>query len=252
MADRDVALVVERLEAGYGDIRAVWDLSLRVEPGQLVVLLGPNGVGKTSAVNAIAGLVNVSAGSVSLGGKDMLSLSAYQRSRAGLALVPEGRRVFRDLTVDANLFLGTHSLSNRSEADQAVATMYQRFPILAEKRRERAGSLSGGQQQMLAIAQALAARPRMLILDEPSAGLAPSIIHDVFQLLRSLADDGELGVLMVEQRDREALEVADLGHVLHHGRIVETRPGQPRPRALLEARSTTAEPVSQTSAKDSP
>ena len=203
------------------------------------MVLGRNGAGKTSLMSAIAGLLpNVRTGTISIGERDVTAMPAHKRAAAGIGLVQEGKRVFRNRTVEENLLLGTYSAkgwSMRSAArKQALAAAFDRFPVLQEKRSDRAGGLSGGQQQMLAIAQALAADPSVLLLDEPSAGLAPAIRTEVFETARGLRDEG-LAVVVVEQLVDVALDVADSVAVLDSGRIVSSgQPAQYRDGQLLQ------------------
>ena len=233
-------LQIKGLGGGYGDLTVLYDVDLEVGAGTLQVVLGRNGAGKTSLMSAIAGLLpNVRTGSVSVNGRDVTSLPAHKRAAAGIGLVQEGKRIFRTRTVEENLLLGTYSgpgWSMRSaHRKQALAAAYERFPILHDKRADRAGGLSGGQQQMLAIAQALAADPQVLLLDEPSAGLAPAIRNEVFDTARALRDEG-LAVVVVEQLVDVALDVADTVAVLDSGRIVSTGPPeQYRDGELLQA-----------------
>lgn len=221
-------LKVHGLRGGYGDLTVLHDIDLEVEAGRLQVVLGRNGAGKTSLLSAVAGLLpTVRSGSISIEGRDITGLPAHKRADAGIGLVQEGKRVFRSRTVEENLLLGTYSAagwSMRSPArKKALAAAYDRFPVLEEKRSDRAGGLSGGQQQMLAIAQALAAQPSVLLLDEPSAGLAPAVRTEVFQTVRQLRDEG-LAVVVVEQLVDVALDVADMVAVLDSGRIVSSGP----------------------------
>lgn len=213
------SLVVEDLVAGYGQLRIVRGLSLTCRRGELTALLGRNGAGKTTTLSAIAGLVPTMAGSVTLNGEVQTAPTA-RRVRAGLGMVQEGKRVFRARTVEENLRLGGFTVRRtRGAIDGGLARAYERFPILKEKRRDTAGSLSGGQQQMLAIAQALMPAPTVLMLDEPSAGLAPAIVEDVFGEIAGLAHDDGLCVLLVEQLIDHSLAVADRVAVLDKGRI---------------------------------
>ncbi|KAA0919918.1 ABC transporter ATP-binding protein [Dietzia sp. ANT_WB102] len=233
-------LHVQGLGGGYGDLTVLHDVDLEVGAGTLQVVLGRNGAGKTSLMSAIAGLLpTVRTGTISVNGRDVTALPAHKRAAAGIGLVQEGKRVFRARTVEENLLLGTYSSpgwSMRSAArKQALAAAYERFPVLHEKRADRAGGLSGGQQQMLAIAQALAADPKVLLLDEPSAGLAPAIRAEVFATARGLRDEG-LAVVVVEQLVDVALDVADSVAVLDSGRIVSSGPPeQYRDGELLQA-----------------
>lgn len=232
-------LHVRGLGGGYGDLTVLNDVDLKVSGGSLQVVLGRNGAGKTTLMSAIAGLLpNVRTGTISVDDRDVTSLPAHKRAAAGIALVQEGKRVFRTRTVEENLLLGTYSRpgwSMRSPArKQALESAYDRFPVLHEKRADRAGGLSGGQQQMLAIAQALVAAPSVLLLDEPSAGLAPAIRTEVFDTARGLRDEG-LAVVVVEQLVDVALDVADSVAVLDAGRIVSSGPpAQYRDGQLLQ------------------
>jgi branched-chain amino acid transport system permease protein len=215
-------LVVRSLESGYGDLLVLRGLSLSIMPGTIEVVLGRNGVGKTTLVSTLAGLLPTWSGSIELGGVNVGREPAYRRASCGIALVQEGKRIFRHRTVWQNVLLGTNSLKLSSrERDALCRSALERFPVLSERLSEAAGRLSGGQQQMLAIAQALASRPRMLLLDEPSAGLAPSIVDGVFQQLRTLADAG-LTILLVEQLAEKALVIADHVTVLDNGQVITT------------------------------
>lgn len=215
-------LEVERLSAGYGDLRAVWDVSLSVEAGKVTALLGPNGAGKTTTVMAVAGMVSVFSGTVRCGGVDMTGIAAYDRvSRGSIGVVQEGKRIFRMRTVEQNLRIGwwPRRHEGRAAYARALEEAYDQFPMLRQRRDSRAGLLSGGQQQMLAVAQALIAKPRVIVLDEPSAGLAPSVVRDVLGIVDHLRAEG-LGVLLVEQLVDAALSVADRVVVIKAGRSV--------------------------------
>jgi branched-chain amino acid transport system ATP-binding protein len=223
MTTHEDALVIDDLTTGYGQLRIVRGLSLTCRAGELTVLLGRNGAGKTTTLSAVAGLLPAMSGQVLLHGEVQRGGPAV-RVRAGLGLVQEGKRIFRSRTVEENLRLGGFSVRRRRGAiDAGTARAYERFPILKEKRRDQAGSLSGGQQQMLAIAQALMPAPTVLMLDEPSAGLAPSIVEEVFGEIASLTTEG-LCVLLVEQLIDHSLAVADRVAVLDHGRITIDTP----------------------------
>jgi branched-chain amino acid transport system ATP-binding protein len=216
---------VEGLIAGYRDLRAVWDVSLSVYPGKTTVLLGSNGAGKTTTLHAIIGLVKTFGGSIKVDGEDVGDLPTYDRVRRGVALVQEGKRVFKDCTVEQNLLLGGWCLPRprRRQMTGAIEKAYERFPVLASRRKHLAGSLSGGQQQILAISQALVPEPRALLLDEPSAGLAPIVLQEILSTINSLRDEG-LGILLVEQLVDAALSVADHVSVIALGRSVFSRP----------------------------
>jgi ABC-type branched-subunit amino acid transport system ATPase component len=217
-------LVLSDAISGYGDLRVIDGVDLTLYPGRIEVVLGRNGVGKTTLLGTIAGQVRLWEGALTVGGISVARRKSYRRASAGIALVQEGKRIFAQRTVWQNLIIGTHSLRvSNAERHQVCRALVEQFPMLAPRLKDRAGSLSGGQQQMLAIAQALAARPRVLLLDEPSAGLAPAIIDDLFARIRALADGG-LAVLLVEQLAERAVTVADHVTVLDSGRIVSSGP----------------------------
>jgi branched-chain amino acid transport system ATP-binding protein len=212
-------LRVESLVAGYGSIKAVTDVSVNVYGGEITSVLGRNGAGKTTTLGAIAGIVKGSASRLELEDASLQGVSAHRRAALGLALVQEGRRIFRKRSVYQNLVIAGSSLPRRDSAN-AIELAFARFPALAGKRRERAGSLSGGQQQMLAIAQALIARPKVVMLDEPSAGLAPVIVEEVLSMLVQLKSDG-VGILLVEQLVAQARSVSDHVVLIDHGRSMD-------------------------------
>ena len=212
------ALVVESLEVRYGAVRAVRGLSLTVEPGEIVGLIGPNGAGKSSTLHAIMGAAPVEAGDIRLGGTSLLGRTPEHVARSGIALVPEGRRIFGELTVDENLRLGLAGRRTQSGADEAIGRAYELFPVVRDFRRRTAGALSGGQQQQLAIARALVAEPDVLLLDEPSLGLAPRIVDVVFEALAAIRESG-LAVLLVEQRAQRTVALADRCHVISNGEL---------------------------------
>ncbi|MDG3010123.1 ABC transporter ATP-binding protein [Rhodococcus sp. D2-41] len=220
----DPILSVQGLATGYGDLRVVWDVSLQVHAGTVTALLGRNGAGKTSTLRAISGLNKVAAGSVELAGQDISAMAAHRRVRAGMAYVQEGKRVFHRQSVEQNLLLGGYTRRlGRAKLRREADKMYDLFPILAQKRALPAGSMSGGQQQMLAIAQALMAAPKLLLLDEPSGGLAPSIVAEVMDRVKALTETG-LAVLLVEQAVEAAMSVADHVTVLDIGKVVLDTP----------------------------
>jgi branched-chain amino acid transport system ATP-binding protein len=228
-------LELAHLAAGYGDVRAVWDVSVAVDAGSIAVLLGRNGAGKTTTLRAVCGLATCFAGDVLFAGEPLARLTPWQRAARGVALVPDGRRVFRGMTVEENLVVGGYVLRHRRHRVLArLDDVYDRFPILASRRDVRADRLSGGQQQMLAIAQALVARPRVLLLDEPSGGLAPAIVRDVFDTLVTLRDEG-LAVLLVEQSVQAALRVADTVTVIDLGRSQAVDPSTGGVEAVVDA-----------------
>jgi branched-chain amino acid transport system ATP-binding protein len=208
-------LTVESIEVRYGAVRAVRDLSLEVARGEIVGLIGPNGAGKTSTLHAIMAAAPVVAGDIHLGGRRLVGLRSEDVARAGVALVPEGRRIFGELTVEENLRLG---LAARRGSGDPFARVFELFPIVKEFRRRPAGMLSGGQQQQLAIARALVAGPDVLLLDEPSLGLAPRIVDVVFETLAAIRDLG-LAVLLVEQRAQRTVALADRTYVVANGEL---------------------------------
>ena len=214
------ALAVRDLTVHYGSVPAVVGISFEVGKGEIVGLIGPNGAGKSTTLHAIMGLVPVRTGSVEVGGASMLGSTPEAIARAGVALVPEGRRIYGDFTVDENLRLGLAARRGASQRE-SLARAYELFPVLGEFRRRRAGVLSGGQQQQLAIARALVAEPDVLLLDEPSLGLAPRLVDDVFAALAGIRDRGH-AVLLVEQRAQRTVALADRTYVLSNGALRTT------------------------------
>jgi branched-chain amino acid transport system ATP-binding protein len=215
-------LVVEDLETSYGGIAALRGISFEVYPGTVVALVGANGAGKSTTLNTISGLLAPRGGSIRFEGREIGGWRADRVAATGLVQVPEGRQVLAPMTVEENLLLGAYTRRDR-EIGADLARTYERFPRLAERRQQLAGSLSGGEQQMLAIGRALMARPRLLMLDEPSLGLAPQIVAEVFRLIESLKEQGAT-ILLVEQNARKALAVADQAYVLESGRITRFGP----------------------------
>jgi branched-chain amino acid transport system ATP-binding protein len=211
-------LSVEGLEVRYGRIVAVHDVSLEVHEGEVVGLIGPNGAGKTSTLSAIAGLVRPAAGRIRFEGNDLVGRVPEQIFRYGLVLVPEGRHVFATLTVGENLGLGLGIRPDREQAARDMERELERFPVLRRTKDTMAGALSGGEQQQLAIARALIARPRLLVLDEPSLGLAPLVVDEVFAVLEQLRRDG-VTVLLVEQNATRTLRFADRSYVMRNGTV---------------------------------
>ena len=211
-------LEVEDLHVAYGQVEAVRGVSLRVGEGQIVTLIGPNGAGKTSILSALAGLVRPRAGRVWLGGVDVTGLPAHRTVAAGLSLVPEGRAILGRMTIEENLRLAGERRQAAGALAVAIEEQYRRFPVLGERRRQLAGSLSGGQQQMLAFARALLARPRVMLLDEPSMGLSPILVQQIFETIREIHREGTT-ILLVEQNARLALSVSSFGYVIEHGRL---------------------------------
>jgi branched-chain amino acid transport system ATP-binding protein len=213
-----VSLDVRDLEVAYGGVPAVRGVSFSVAPGEIVGLIGPNGAGKSTTLHAIMGLVPARGGEVKLGQRSLRGRSPETVARAGIALVPEGRRLFAELTVDENLRLGLAARSSSEGVEEDLAEIFELFPVCAEFRHRHAGALSGGQQQQLAIARALVARPSILMLDEPSLGLAPTVVDLVFATLGTVAERG-IGVLLVEQRAQRTVALASRTHVLANGEL---------------------------------
>jgi branched-chain amino acid transport system ATP-binding protein len=210
-------LDVSGLEVRYGPVAAVRDLTLRVGKGEIVGLIGPNGAGKSTTLHAITGLVPAHRGEVKLDGRSILGRTPEAIARAGIALAPEGRRIFADFTVEENLRLGLAARRGRN-GKGAISDAYELFPILREYRRRQAGVLSGGQQQQLAIGRALVAAPLVLLLDEPSLGLAPTLVDQVFETLGKIRERG-IAILLVEQRAQRTVALADRTHVLANGEL---------------------------------
>ena len=226
-------LVVEDVHAGYGLSEVLLGTSLQVKAGAVVALIGANGAGKTTTMRAVSGMLRPTRGRVLLDGKPVQGLEASRIARLGLAHAPEGRKVFGPLSAEDNLLLGAyrrlpHFFGFRARAAADLDRGYELFPRLGERRRQAAGTLSGGEQQMLAIGRALMARPKMMLLDEPSMGLAPVIVQEVFRTIRRLKDEG-ITMLLVEQFAKTALEVADYAYVMERGRIaIEGTPAELR------------------------
>lgn len=216
-------LQVENLHVRYGAITALRGVSLRVEPGRLVGLIGVNGAGKSTTLNATAGLVRPHQGRILFEGEDLVGKSPEEIFRRGIALVPEGRRIFPGLTVEEHLLLGAAIHRNRKQAAQDLERWCTMFPVLGERLKNPAGNLSGGQQQMVAIARALMGRPKILMLDEPSLGLAPKIVDELFELIQDLSRSG-MTILLVEQNVRRTLEIADYAYLLTTGTVTREGP----------------------------
>jgi branched-chain amino acid transport system ATP-binding protein len=225
-------LQVTGLSVGYGRLLVVRDVSLEVREGEVVALIGPNGAGKTTLVSAIAGLLTPAAGQVRFAGQDITGWPAYRVLEQGLGLVPQGRQLFGDMTVLDNLLLGSFSRRARPYRRETLEAMFQRFPILRERKQQQAGQMSGGEQQMLAIARTLMARPRLLVLDEPSLGLAPKIVEEVADIVREVSQEGT-SVLLVEQNVPMALGVAARVYVLEAGEVAD----QGTPEQLMQRQS---------------
>jgi branched-chain amino acid transport system ATP-binding protein len=218
-------LKVEGLSAHYGGIHALQGIGLEVKDGSIVSLIGANGAGKSTTLKAIVGLVKPTAGTVSWNGETLTGLATKDIVSRGVCLVPEGRRVFPNLTVDENLTLGAYSRSDKPGIAADRKKVFGLFPRLAERRDQKAGTLSGGEQQMLAVGRALMTRPKILMMDEPSLGLAPIVVRMIFDIVRAINGEG-VTVLLIEQNAKAALEISDYGYVLETGRITFHGPGK--------------------------
>lgn len=219
----DLAPVVLKLDAVnvfYGGIHAVKNISLQARRGELTTLIGANGAGKSTTLKAVCGLLRPASGTILFNGANIVGGATHDNVRRGLVLCPEGRRIFPDLTVDENLDLGAYSRDDRGAVKDDVQKMHELFPVLKERAQQSAGTLSGGEQQMLAIARALMGRPKLLMLDEPSLGLAPILVSRIFHVLKELKQQ-HVTILLVEQNARQALEIADYAYVLETGKVVK-------------------------------
>ena len=216
-------LSVKDLHVSYGAIKAVQGISFEINQGEIVTLIGANGAGKSTTLNTIAGIIKPDEGSIEFKGESLVGVKAHKIVEKGLALCPEGRRVFAQMTVAENLEMGGYTRP-KSELDESMEVVYQRFPRLKERRRQVAGTLSGGEQQMLAMGRAIMSKPKLLMLDEPSMGLAPILVDEIFDIVKTLHAGGTT-ILLVEQNAQMALSVADRGYVLETGRIVTSGTG---------------------------
>ena len=213
-------LKIRSLDVAYGGLKALSGVSLDVEEGQLVAVVGPNGAGKTTLFKTISGVVTPLAGEIVYKGESLLAVPPYERAKLGIAHVPEGRQVFASMTVMENLEMGAYARRDRRRQPDLLPSIIEIFPILAERRHQLAGTMSGGEQQMLAIARGLASAPDLLMLDEPSMGLAPTIVDTVLDRIEYIRRAHGLTILLVEQRVAEALELCDRGYVLETGRMI--------------------------------
>jgi branched-chain amino acid transport system ATP-binding protein len=216
-------LKVNNLRAGYGAINVLWDVSLDFAEGKLTTIVGPNGAGKSTLLKAIMGLVTPSQGEITLRGASLARQRTWDMAEQGVALVPEGRLVFRDMSVEENLIMGAFAKSRRQSMARNIERAYALFPKLKERRKQLAGSLSGGEAQMVALARGLMAEPRILLIDEPSLGLAPVIVQEIFGILRTLKEQG-VTIVLVEQNTHMALSVADRVYMMRSGKVVLDKP----------------------------
>lgn len=217
-------LRIENVNTHYGPIQALHDVSVEVKQGEIVTLIGANGAGKTTLMMTICGDPQATSGSVKFDGEEISGLQTAKIMQKGLAIVPEGRRVFSGMTVEENLAMGGY-FRTKAEAAETMEHVLELFPRLRERFSQRAGTMSGGEQQMLAIGRAMMSRPRMILLDEPSLGLAPIIIQQIFEIIQKLRDEG-VTIFLVEQNANQALRIADRGYVLEHGHVVLEGSGQ--------------------------
>ena len=218
-------LKVTDLKVSYGGIEALKGISFDVEQGQIVTLIGANGAGKSTTLRAISGLVHPSGGSINFMGRDITTLNPQRIVSEGISLVPEGRRVFANLTVKENLKIGAYLRADKEEIEEGIKDIYRRFPRLKEREWQLAGTLSGGEQQMLAVGRAMMAKPKLMMMDEPSLGLAPLVVKEIFAIIRDLKSEG-MTILLIEQNANAALRCADIGLVLETGRITLTGTGE--------------------------
>ena len=218
-------LDIRNMDVAYGGIRAVRQLNLHVHPGERVALIGANGAGKSTSLRAICGLVPLAAGSVHYQGKSLAGQPVHAMVRQGLVMVPEGRGIFPQLTIEENLHMGAYSRQDKINFAQELQQVYQRFPRLAERRLQTAGTLSGGEQQLLAMGRAILSKPKLLLLDEPTMGLAPIMVDKIFEVIEDIAQQG-VTILLIEQNARLALEVSQRGYVLESGELTLQGPAR--------------------------
>ncbi|MBM6803196.1 ABC transporter ATP-binding protein [Mediterraneibacter glycyrrhizinilyticus] len=212
-------LEVKDLEVYYGVIQAIKGISFEVNKGEVIALIGANGAGKTTTLHTITGLISPKKGHVIFEGKDITKVPAHKIVSMGMAHVPEGRRVFAELSVYENLRMGAYTRKDKSEIEESLANVYKRFPRLEERKNQMAGTLSGGEQQMLAMGRALMSNPKIILMDEPSMGLSPILVNEIFDIIRAVSESGTT-VLLVEQNAKKALAIADRAYVLETGKIV--------------------------------
>jgi branched-chain amino acid transport system ATP-binding protein len=216
-------LELKQVRAGYGAINVLWDVSLGAAAGKLTTIIGPNGAGKTTLLRAIMGLVPVTQGQVILNGKSLAGTRTWDMAELSVAMIPEGRMTFRDMSVEENLIMGAYPKAHRAHVNARLEEAYAMFPRLRERRKQLAGSLSGGEAQMLAMARGLMSDPRLLIIDEPSLGLAPLVVNELFEILTRLKD-GQRTIILVEQNTQRAVGVADHVYLMQSGKVVLSQP----------------------------
>ena len=212
-------LKVTDLQVYYGVIQALKGISFEVNEGEVIALIGANGAGKTTILHTVTGLINQKAGKIEFEGKDISHIPAYKIVAEGMAHVPEGRRVFAELSVYDNLMMGAYTRKDKKEIAETLAMVYKRFPRLEERKKQMAGTLSGGEQQMLAMGRALMSKPKIILMDEPSMGLSPIFVNEIFDIIKAVSDSGTT-VLLVEQNAKKALSIADRAYVLETGKII--------------------------------
>jgi branched-chain amino acid transport system ATP-binding protein len=216
-------LELKRVRAGYGAINVLWDVSLGAQPGKLTTIIGPNGAGKTTLLRAIMGLVPVTQGEIVLNGRPLDGMPTWKMADLSVAMIPEGRMTFRDMSVEENLIMGGYAKAQRAHVNARLEEAYIMFPRLRERRKQLAGSLSGGEAQMLAMARGLMSDPKLLIIDEPSLGLAPVVVNELFEILVRLKD-GTRTIILVEQNTQRAVGVADHVYLMQSGKVVLSEP----------------------------
>jgi len=216
----ETMLEVNKINVYYGNIQALWNVSLKLRERELVSILGPNGAGKTTTLKTICGLLHPKSGSIKFLGREIHGLTPEKIVELGITLIPEGRRLFPQMSVEENLLMGAYIKRVRNNIDDSLEWIYQLFPILKERRKQLAKTLSGGEQQMLAIGRGLMSRPKLLMLDEPSLGLAPKLVSTIFKTIDKLRNEG-ITILLVEQNAHQALNIADRGYILESGKILQ-------------------------------
>lgn len=219
-------LKVRNLRSGYGEVTILWDVSIEVERGSVTAVLGSNGMGKSTLLKCIAGMQEAMSGKIFFDDHDITKLPPHKRVRLGISLIPEGRRVFPEMTVYENLLMGAYIRESRRNLRDSLESVFNLFPILKDRRKQLAGTLSGGEQQMLAIARGLMSKPKLLMLDEPSLGLAPKIVYQIMDLIKELNEKHEITILLVEQHVEQALKIADKAYIIERGSITLSGSGE--------------------------